>query len=213
VQKTNRTPTIGNQKSKKLPRSFFLRPAPQVAQDLLGKYLVRHIGPHKLIAQIVETEAYRQNDPASHSFRGLTKRNEVMFLEGGHLYVYFTYGMHFCANVVTGMVGSGEAVLLRAAQPINGVDQMERNRRRSGTGMRKRTSFAVDLTNGPAKLCQALKIGRKENGIDLLGDEIYLLNAPKVQPCRVAASTRIGIRVGTTIKWRFYVKGNGFVSR
>jgi len=198
---------------KKLPRSFYLRSTPRVAKDLLGKFLVRHIGRQVLIVRIVETEAYGHNDPASHAFWGLTKRNEVMFSEGGHLYVYFTYGMHYCANVVTGRLGKGEAVLLRAVQPIEGIDLMVRNRRGFMHRRNRKTDFLPDLTNGPAKVCKALKIQRRENGIDLLGNEVYLLNAPKLRPSAIATSTRIGIRVGEKTLWRFFIKGNEWVSR
>jgi DNA-3-methyladenine glycosylase len=206
-QNINRKSYLGYRKLKKLPRAFYLRPAPNVAKDLLGKYLVRRIQGRVLTAQIVETEAYCENDPASHSFRGLTQRNEVMFWKGGHLYVYFTYGMHFCANVVTGRAGKGEAVLLRAVQPIDGIDIMSRNRKQRNRKTRR------DLTNGPAKLCEALKIGRRENGLDLLGDEIYLLDAPSLRPSAIETSTRIGIRVGETTKWRFFIKWNEWISR
>ncbi len=136
-----------------------------------------------------------------------------MFSKGGHLYVYFTYGMHFCANVVTGRAGKGEAVLLRAVQPIEGIDVMSRNRKHRSHRTKRAEAFQVDLTNGPAKICEALMIGRKENGIDLLGDEIYLLDAPRIRPSATATSTRIGIRVGETTKWRFFIEGNEWVSR
>ena len=198
---------------KKLPRAFYLRSTPRVAKDLLGKLLVRRVDERVLIARIVETEAYCQNDPASHSFRGPTNRNEVMFSNGGHLYVYFTYGMHFCANVVTARVGKGEAVLLRAVEPIDGIDIMSSNRKHHGRRMKQGDVFERNLTNGPAKLCQALKIGRRENGIDLLGDEIYLLDSPRLRPSEIATSTRIGIRVGEKTLWRFFIKGNGWISR
>ena len=198
---------------KKLPRSFYLQPTPRVAKDLLGKYLVRRLEGRSLIVRIVETEAYCESDPASHSFRGPTKRNEVMFSQGGHLYVYFTYGMHFCANVVTGPAGKGEAVLLRGAQPIEGMDQMSRNRRHRGTTRMQGDALALNLTNGPAKLCEALKIGRKENEIDLLGNEIYLLDSPRLQPSAIGRSTRIGIRLGKKALHRFFIKGNEWVSR
>ena len=198
---------------KKLPRAFYLRSTPRVAKDLLGKLLVRRVDERVLIARIVETEAYCQNDPASHSFRGPTNRNAVMFSNGGHLYVYFTYGMHFCANVVTARVGKGEAVLLRAVEPIDGIDIMSSNRKHHGRRMKQGDVFERNLTNGPAKLCQALKIGRRENGIDLLGDEIYLLDSPRLRPSEIATSTRIGIRVGEKTLWRFFIKGNGWISR
>ena len=113
---------------KPLSRSFYLQPALQVAQELLGKYFIRRIGKNLLIGKIVEVEAYRSNDPASHSFRGKTNRNSVMFCEGGHLYVYFTYGMHFCVNIVTGKEGIGEAVLIRAVEPLVGIEMMKTNR-------------------------------------------------------------------------------------
>jgi DNA-3-methyladenine glycosylase len=209
----NRQSQIGNRKLKKLPRAFYLRPTPRVAKDLLGKHLVRRIGARVLVARIVETEAYCQDDPASHSFRGLTNRNEVMFSHGGHLYVYFTYGMHFCANIVTGRAGEGDAVLMRAVEPIDGIDIMSRNRKLHTPGLKREDALERNLTNGPAKLCQALKIGRRENGIDLLGDKIYLLDSPSLRPSEIATSTRIGIRVGEKTLWRFFIKGNGWVSR
>ncbi|HEY5615353.1 MAG TPA: DNA-3-methyladenine glycosylase, partial [Bacteroidota bacterium] len=114
---------------KRLPHSFYLRPTPRVAKDLLGKYIVRTFRGKELIGKIVETEAYCTGDPAAHSFRGKTNRNAVMFGNCGHLYVYFTYGMHWCANVVTQGLGVGEAVLIRAVEPIKGVEAMNRNRR------------------------------------------------------------------------------------
>ena len=136
-----------------------------------------------------------------------------MFSKGGHLYVYFTYGMHFCANVVTGRSGKGEAVLLRAVEPIEGIDLMSRNRKHHPHGTRRRDAFQPNLTNGPAKLCEALKIRRKENGINLLGDEIYLLDLPSLRPTAIATSMRIGIREGKETMWRFFIKGNEWVSR
>jgi DNA-3-methyladenine glycosylase len=194
-------------------RAFYLRPAPTVARDLLGKYLARKIGRTTLVARIVEVEAYCQDDPASHSFRGMTKRNEVMFQQGGHLYVYFTYGMHFCANVVTGAPAKGEAVLLRAAEPISGIEYMVKKRSRAAKRTRRITFPLTDLLSGPAKLCQAFGIERSENGIDLLGDEIYLLDAPRLPASSIEVTSRIGIRVGTATEWRFLIKGNEWTSR
>lgn len=193
---------------KKLPRSFYLRPTLTVAKNLLGKYFVRTLGKQTLVGKIVEVEAYLgKKDPASHTYRGKTKRNEVMFKKGGHLYVYFTYGMHFCANVVTEQEGIGHAVLLRAIEPVEGIDLMRKNRR-----------FATDkpeinLTNGPAKLCEAFGIARNENGTDLLGVKIFITPGKSILKKQIIQSTRIGIKKGIEKRWRFYIKGNQFVSR
>jgi len=191
---------------KKLPRVFYLQPTLQVARNLLGKFLVRRLKGRLLVGKIVEVEAYRGSiDPASHAYRGKTKRNEVMFREGGHLYVYFTYGMHFCANVVTREQGIGEAVLLRAVEPVKGIDLMARNRRKGAS--------SKELTNGPAKFCQAFGIARKENGTDLLGDAIFIVERNKIPRSRIGSSERVGINSAKEKKWRFFVKGNDWVSR
>ena len=193
-------------KLRKLPRSFYLRPTIIVAKDLLGKYLVRILRGKRLIGKIVEVEAYLgEKDPASHAYRGKTKRNEVMFREGGHLYVYFTYGMHFCANVVTEGEGKARAVLIRAVEPMEGIEIMRK--------LRGRTVEGMNLTNGPAKLCEAFGIVRAENGTDVLGNEIYIAYAKRISPSRISASTRIGIKNGAEKKWRFYIKGNEYVSK
>jgi len=195
---------------KKLPRSFYLRPTITVARDLLGKTLYRRIGKKLLRGIIVEVEAYLgEKDPASHAYRGRTKRNEAMFKKGGHLYVYFTYGMHFCANVVTEDEGIGHAVLLRAIEPIEGIHIMERNRKMEDRIRRVQAA----LTNGPAKLCQALGIAREENGTDLLGHEIFIAGGKTVPRSQIGISPRIGIRNATEKKWRFYLRGSNFVSR
>ncbi|HEX9614219.1 MAG TPA: DNA-3-methyladenine glycosylase [Bacteroidota bacterium] len=188
--------------------SFYLRPTLVVARDLLGKYLVRSIGREVLAGRIVEVEAYRgKRDPASHTYRGKTKRNEVMFLEGGHLYVYFTYGMHFCANVVTGPKGIGEAVLLRGIEPVAGLELMMKNR-----AFDKKRKDVWNLTNGPAKLCEAFGIARADNGSDLLNSRITIVGARRSLKEEVVSSSRIGIRVGTEHRWRFYLHGNPWVS-
>ena len=132
-----------------------------------------------------------------------------MFWGGGYLYVYFTYGMHFCANVVTGTRESGEAVLIRAIEPMKGTATMMKNR----FGGRSAANAGQNLCNGPAKLCKALSIRRRHNGTDLLGDEIYLLNAPGIESKRIGRSKRVGITRGTDNMWRFTIKGNDWVSR
>ena len=195
----------------KLPRSFYLRPTVRVARELLGKYIVRVLRGRKIVGKIVEAEAYCEGDPASHSFRGRTKRNDAMFWAGGHLYVYFTYGMHFCANVVTRKAGAGEAVLIRAVEPIEGAEVMLKNR--FGRRQRKTHQSLLNLTNGPAKLCEAFEIAREQNGKDLLEDEIYILNGEKIPVSRIGRATRIGIRDGRDKKWRFFIRGNPLVSR
>jgi DNA-3-methyladenine glycosylase len=191
-----------------LPRTFYLRPVRTVARQLLGKVLVRRVGRNTLAGIIVEVEAYDgSNDPASHAFRGRTPRNEVMFGNGGHLYVYFTYGMHFCANVVTGHEGTGSAVLLRALEPFGGIPAMATNRDRPTTALK-------DLLSGPAKLCQAMKIGREANGTDLCGGEIWIEDRGFAAPPRdIAATPRIGITQGKEHLWRYVVRESAFLSR
>lgn len=128
-----------------------------------------------------------------------------MFWEGGHLYVYFTYGMHFCANVVTRKQGIAEAVLIRAVEPLQGIEEMRKLRGKGVTD--------VNLTNGPAKFCKAFGIKRKENGLSLLGHEVYLAAGIKIPRANIEVSSRIGIRAGMNKQWRFFVKRNTWVSR
>lgn len=199
---------------KPLPRSFYLRPTLTVARDLLGKLLVRKIRGRVLSGTIVEVEAYLgEKDPASHAYRGKTKRNEVMFMEGGHLYVYFTYGMHFCCNVVTEREGIARAVLLRALQPIEGIQTMAVNRGVAARGKELSKSQTKILAGGPARLCQALAIARDQNGTDLLSNEIFISEGETVPASRIVSTSRIGITDGREKKWRFFLKRNPFVSR
>jgi DNA-3-methyladenine glycosylase len=179
-----------------------------VARQLLGKVLVRRSGRTVMSGMIVEVEAYNgADDPASHAFRGQTARNQVMFMEGGVLYVYFTYGMHFCANVVTGRAGNGSAVLLRALEPLEGVAAMAKHRSRPA-------SEATALLSGPAKLCQAMKIGRDDNGTDLCSGRIWIEDRGLTVPSRgIVATPRIGITRGKEKLWRFCVEGSRFLSR
>ena len=204
----------------KLPPSFYLRPTVQVARDLLGKYIVHKFKGKRLVGRIVEVEAYCRNDPASHSYRGQTERNRVMFWTGGHLYVYFTYGMHFCANVVTRNEGVGEAVLLRAVEPVDGLKEMMKQR---GTTPQEGGGQAGDygsyrrianLTNGPAKVCKAFGIDRRLNGADLTGNRVFIGEIKnRYEKIKIGASTRVGIVSGQEKMWRFYIKENPFVSK
>ncbi len=161
------------------------------------------------MGKIVEVEAYRGSiDPASHAYKGKTARNAVMFGDAGYLYVYFTYGMHFCSNVVTEQRGKAGAVLLRAIEPVRGIKQMKLNRK-----LREKKSVQFQLTNGPAKFCQAFGIVRKDNGADLVGGKIYITGGERIADSAVLNSERIGIRDGREKKWRYFVKGNPWVSR
>ena len=200
-----------------LARSFYARSAPELAPLLLNKVLV--VG--SVAVRIVETEAYTEDDPASHSFRGPTVRNGAMFGPPGHLYVYFTYGMHWCANVVCGTVGVGEAVLLRAGEPLRGISEMRARRGRlvaapSGDpGSTGPPGREVALTNGPAKLCQALAIGKSLDGADLCGSDpaVAVVDDGCPPPSDPVCTPRIGIHVGTDRHWRWVVPDHPYASR
>jgi DNA-3-methyladenine glycosylase len=187
-----------------LPADFLEKPASQAAPLLLGCILERRLDGQILRGRIVETEAYDQTDVASHSYRGKTPRTEVMFGKHGHLYVYFTYGMHYCCNIVTGPDGHGAAVLIRAVEPLEGQAAMKHFR--GGRG-------GLELTNGPAKFCQAFAIDRIMNGHDLAEEPLKLI-VPENRPAHeTVRTTRIGISRGHDVPWRFYIKGNPYVSK
>jgi len=175
-----------------------------VAKEILGSELVRIVRGRRLSGIIVEAEAYRgSRDPASHAYRGRTKRNEIMFGEAGHAYVYFSYGFHHLLNITTESPGTPGAVLIRALEPREGVFEMAKNR-----GVDQVTR----LTSGPGMLTQALRIDRTLNGEDIVSSSrLYLEHADRVE--RVGISSRIGISNGGRYKWRFFVIGNPFVSR
>jgi len=188
----------------RFPRAFFARPATKVAPQLLGQLLVRRlVDGTRLAGTIVEAEAYEPGDPASHSYRGPTPRNEVMFGRPGHLYVYFTYGNHWMANVVTRRSGEGSAVLLRAVRPVEGIDRMSANRGRDDL---------LQLCSGPGKLAQAFAISRELNGEDLVSGTVVWLERAKAT-VRRSRGPRIGVSVGVEPNWRFWVKGDPFVSK
>lgn len=198
-------------KFKKLNRNFYTRDVLTVACDLLGKILVKSENDILLSGKIVEVEAYDGAvDEAAHTFIGKTKRNEIMFNEGGYFYVYFTYGAHYCCNVVTGKKGHGTAVLIRALEPVEGMDIMIANR--FGRNL-KNDKEKYNLTNGPGKVCHAFSITKNHYGIDLTGNRIYILNQPKINPKNIITSRRIGIKKSVHLPWRFYIKDNPYVSR
>src|SRR5258708_5317410 len=191
----------------KLRRSFYLQDTITVARSLLGCVLWRRLDDELLGARLVEVEAYLgANDPASHGLR--SPRNESMYLDGGHAYVYFTYGMHWCVNVVTQEADTAEAVLLRAAEPVAGIESMRRRR--------PKAKRELDLMNGPGKLCSAMAIDRGLDGVSLSGNTIFLTGRDlAVYEDDIAVSPRIGIdNSGDAMHWplRFYLRGNRYVS-
>lgn len=196
---------------KKLPKKFYLNNTLKVAKQLIGKLLVYNSPKGLITGIIVETEAYiGAIDESAHSYRGKTLRNQVMFEEGGLLYVYFTYGMHFCLNVVTGKKDVGNAVLIRAVEPINGLDILGINRFNKEVLNEKEI---VNLTNGPAKLCQAFGIDKSQNGYDLCSDDLFIANYKTIKKDKINFSTRIGIRKSVEFPWRNYIVNNKYVSK
>jgi len=195
---------------RKLPRDFYLQDTVTVARQLLGCTLWRRAGRALLAARLVETEAYLgANDPASHARRGLrSERNRSMYLEGGHAYVYLSYGMHWCMNVVCQEADIAEAVLLRAAEPVRGIEAMREHRPHA------RRDF--DLMNGPGKLCAAMDIDRELDGAPLDGKALWI--APRevaVSEEEIAVSPRVGVEgSGEAAHWplRFYLRGSRHVS-
>lgn len=179
-----------------------------LAPRLLG-CLIAHQAPEGLrIGRIVETEAYLPNDPASHSFKGPTPRCRTMFGRAGLAYVYQIYGIHHCLNVVTGPEGRGEAVLIRALEPLEGLSLMQAAR-----GATNAATSAKNLTNGPGRLCQALRIDRTFDGEDLLASVRLFIMRGDAPPERIVASPRIGITQAADLPWRFHLEGSPHVSR
>ena len=181
---------------KPLPREFYARPAIEVAPELLGRYLVRTVAGEERVGRIVEVEAYLgAHDRAAHSSKGVTPRTRVMFGPPGHAYVYLIYGMHHCMNVVVDREGEGAAILIRALEPVHGIDAR---------------------TQGPALLCKALDIDRRLDACDLSGPELYLAEPDTMPAFKVARRPRIGVDYAGA--WarrllRFYIQGNSCVSR
>ena len=209
-----------------IPRKFFARPSVEVAPDLLGSVLEHETADGLVAVELTEVEAYAgRSDPASHAYRGKTARNAVMFGPPGHAYVYFTYGMHFCVNVVClGEEGSASAVLLRAGRVIAGEELACARRTRGTTAIAPR-----DLARGPARLCQALGIDRSQNGADMVsaGSPLRMLSGAgnparsallasgddhPATPRRIVTGPRVGVSSAAEIPWRFWYDGDPTVS-
>ena len=183
-----------------LSRSFYAKDTVDVAMDLLGKILVRKIGNKTISGIITETEAYRyKDDPASHSFSGLTERNKVMFGPVGMAYVYFTYGMHYCMNAVARDDNyEAGAVLIRALKPREGISFMAKQRK---------TDEISNLTNGPAKLTQALKITKKQYGEDLTKtSSLFITDGIRIKQSDIITKPRVGIKKATDKLWNFTIR-------
>ena len=210
---------------------FLENPSDVAAPLLLGCTLTRTITlngeKHKLVARIVETEAYDQDDPASHAFGGPSERNTAMFGPAGHLYVYVSYGMHHCCNVVCGPKGFGSGCLVRAVEPLEGVEVM-RGLREAGRAGKAHTGHAGkgqaerarkhplklrDLTNGPGKVCAALGIDKELYGHDLTVEPLVLEFAPLLSGETIGSSPRVGISKNIDAPKRFFIERNAFVSR
>jgi DNA-3-methyladenine glycosylase len=201
----------------KLTRDFYDRPTLEVARDLLGKILVHDRRGVRTSGMIVEIEAYiGESDPACHAAPGPTRRNEPMYGEPGHAYVYLNYGIHCLVNIVTESRGSPAAVLLRAIDPIDGIDIMRRRRGRTMKGRRTPVNgnglATHDLARGPGNLTMAMGITLAENRVDLCGDRLFLEDRG-VELGALSWGTRIGIRVGTEHPWRAWVAEHPAVSR
>ena len=183
----------------RLGQRFFNQPTIELAKALLGKYLV--LGD--LRGKIVETEAYLyRNDPGCHASKGPTPRNAPMFGPAGRTYVYFIYGMYYCLNIVSGKKGEGEAVLIRALEPVQGIEVMKK---------RRKTDKIENLCSGPGKLTQAFGITKKHNDLSLLNGELQIHNN-REKP-EIKSSLRVGLSIGKDLELRFFIAGNRFVSK
>jgi len=174
-----------------LTRSFYSRNTKVVARQLLGKYIIRKFSKRMLIGKIVETEAYLEDDPASHAFKGKTPRCAPMFEHPGHAYVYFIYGTHYCLNAVTEKYGKAGAVLIRAVEPVSNIKLS---------------------TNGPGKLTRALKIGKGLNRADLTRGDLIIAEG-KREKFKIIHTKRIGISKASHKPYRYYIKNNPYVSK
>lgn len=189
-------------------QSFYEQQSGTVARELLGAYLIHHSPQGTTIGQIVETEAYGgPEDKACHAWKGMTPRTRVMFGPGGYTYVYLIYGMYCCFNVVTGSEGDGQAVLVRAVRPVDGLALMAE---------RRKTAKEDNLCSGPGKLCQAFGITREYSGLSLASQSLYLAYGERVADFQVQTTPRINVDYAGAAKdfpWRFVVKGSKFISK
>lgn len=193
----------------KLSRKFYQQETETVAKLLLGKTLVHKMGKKMISGYITETEAYLGAiDRACHTYGGKqTKRVQSMYLEGGHSYIYFIYGMYYCFNVVTRTTQHPEAVLIRSLEPLSGIEIMQKNRNQQNL---------KNLTTGPGKLCQALHLTKKQDGLDLCGSEVFIEEGISIPKKDIFSTTRIGVNyAGQHAHWplRFYIKNNFYVSK
>jgi DNA-3-methyladenine glycosylase len=187
-----------------LKRSFYHKNSIIVAKDLLGKKLVHRSSAGACSGIIVETEAYFQEDPASHTYGGKNARNAVMFGEAGHAYIYFIYGKYYCFNISTGEEGSGEGVLIRALQPTEGIELMK---------TRRGVDTEIQLCNGPAKLVTAMGITPLMKGIDLTGGTLFVEEFLTMSELEIVTTTRVGIVKAADELLRFYIKNNSYISK
>ena len=188
---------------RRLRRSELPIDTTQLARFLIGKTLVRRTDEGRMVGRIVETEAYVIGDAAGHAFRGRTQRNDVLFWKRGHAYVYFIYGVHYMLNVSSETPGLGAGVLLRALEPLDGIELMQRNRG---------TTVLRELARGPGRLADAMQIDPALNGLDLCAAGPLWLGAETRTPGRIGKSTRIGLTLEAHRVLRFYERGNAFVS-
>lgn len=202
--KTSRIPRLTPRRFTRDDLAVFQVSALELAPALLGCLIVRQGPEGRRVGRIVETEAYLPDDPASHSFKGPTPRCQTMFGRAGLAYVYRIYGVHHCLNVVSGPEGQGEAVLIRALEPLEGLDLMQTARA---------LPAPRNLTNGPGRLCQALAITRNFDGEDLLASDRLFIMKTDAPPERIVARPRIGISQAADLPWRFILEGNRHVSR
>ena len=186
-----------------LERSQVPRDTVALARHLLGKVLVRRFGKRTVMGRIVETEAYLQGDPACHAFRGMTPRNRSLFLDVGHAYVYLCYGTSWMLNVSSEAAGTGEGVLLRALEPLSGIEQMRRGRE---------SVPIADIARGPGRLAAALGIDRRHDGVDLFRRGELWIGSDGSETGRIGESVRIGLTEGADARLRYYLAGSGYLS-